>query len=447
MHPATTSPSLARALAAATDTRHLDIGAGCIASTARVFAEQFGQREAMVVADRNTWAAAGVQVQAVLDAAGGTVRAPFLYDSPTLAADMQAVEQLTQALQSHGAVPVAVGSGTLNDLTKLAAHRTQRPYLCVATAASMDGYTAFGASITWRGSKQTFECPAPTAVIADLDVLCKAPAPMNAAGYGDLMAKVTAGADWILADALGVEPIDSQAFGIVQGHLRELLAVPEGIAAGLPAAIARLAEGLMLGGFAMQAHTTSRPASGAEHQFSHLWDMQHHQHRGQAPSHGFKVAVATLAVTALYEGLLRLPLERLDIDACCAAWPDATAQEAAVRQLFAGEDFIEKAVQETRAKAVDAATLHAQLQRLRSNWASIRAALAGQLLPLPTLRAMLAAAGAPTTPEQIGLTPARLRAGFRQACHIRRRYTVLDLAMHTGNLDSLLATQFDAAGG
>ena len=79
--------------------------------------------------------------------------------------------------------------------------------MAVATAASMDGYTAFGASIMRDGVKQTFSCPAPRAVIADMDVLRRAPAEMNAAGYGDLVAKVTAGADWIVADALEIEPI------------------------------------------------------------------------------------------------------------------------------------------------------------------------------------------------------------------------------------------------
>src|SRR4029077_17844815 len=107
----------------------------------------------------------------------------------------------------HDAIPIAVGSGTINDLTKLAAHHAGRSYLCVATAASMDGYTAFGASITYQGSKQTFDCPAPAAVIADLDIICAAPGDMNAWGYADLLAKVTAGADWLLADALGIEPI------------------------------------------------------------------------------------------------------------------------------------------------------------------------------------------------------------------------------------------------
>ncbi len=97
---------------------------------------------------------------------------------------------------------MAVGSGSLNDIVKRAAHEAGRPYLSVATAASMDGYTAFGAAITKDGYKQTMTCPAPRAVLADLEVLAGAPPAMTASGYGDLLGKVTAGADWLVADAL-----------------------------------------------------------------------------------------------------------------------------------------------------------------------------------------------------------------------------------------------------
>ncbi len=165
----------------------------------------------------------------------------------------------------------------------------------------MDGYTAFGASITHQGSKQNFDCPAPSAVVADLDVICAAPAGMNAAGYADLLAKTTAGADWLLADALDVEPIGWRAWNIVQGGLRDALADPEGIRNREVEAVGHLTEGLMLGGFAMQQAKSSRPAAGAEHQFSHLWDMQHHVHQGRIPLHGFKVGIGTLAVAGLYE--------------------------------------------------------------------------------------------------------------------------------------------------
>ena len=51
-------------------------------------------------------------------------------------------------------------------------------------------------------------------------------------------------------------------------------------------------------------------------------------------------------------------------------------------------------------------------------------------------------AGAPSEPEQIGISRERLRASFQQAYHIRRRFTVLDLAKRAGVLDRCLDAMF-----
>jgi len=431
--------SLDEALASARETRALRLGAGVVQETARVFRDHFGGARAVIVADPTTFRVAGEAVAAAFAAAGIPTLPPYLFQDPTLYAEFHYVEQLEAALRTHDAIAVAVGSGTINDLVKLAPHRSGRPsYLCVATAASMDGYTAFGASITYAGAKQTFNCPAPRAVVADIDVIRHAPPAMTASGYADLSAKLTAGADWILADALGAEPIDPRAWAIVQGGLRDALADPAGARAGSSAALTPLVEGLMLGGFAMQWSKTSRPASGAEHQFSHLWDMEHHVHEGEAPSHGFKVGVATLAVTRLYEQLLAQDLTTLDVDACVAAWPAADALESGIRRRFAGTDFVETAVTETRAKHVAPEILRAQLHRFRDSWTELRPRLRAQLLPSADLQRRLTLVGAPTEPEQIGITRERLRDSFQRAYHIRRRFTVLDAVVRIGRLDTLL---------
>lgn len=435
--------TLAEALSSARETRALLVGSGVLREVAAVFNAQFPGRRAVIIADERTFALAGRVVAGGLAAAGVGCAAPFIFRDPALYAEFRFVEELEASLRQHDAVPVAVGSGTINDLTKFAAHRAGRDaYLCVATAASMDGYTAFGASITFRGAKQTFNCPAPRAVIADIDVIRRAPAEMTASGYADLSAKVTAGADWILADALGVEPIDPRAWAIVQGGLRGSLADPAGARAGKESAITPLVEGLMLGGFAMQWSKTSRPASGAEHQFSHLWDMEHHMHNGGAPSHGFKVGVATLAVTRLYEQLLGFDMAALDVGQCLAAWAGADTAEARAGRLFAGTDFVETAVTETRAKHISHAELHKQIDRLKFNWPEIRLRLQGQLLSSEEIKRKLELAGAPTEPEQIGISRQRLRDSFFRAYHIRRRFTVLDVAVRTVALEPLLAGVF-----
>jgi glycerol-1-phosphate dehydrogenase [NAD(P)+] len=439
--------SLAEALSSARETRDLIAGGGVVRDTARVFARHFPGRRAVVVADETTLAIAGQAVCAALRDAGIASEAPFVFRDPALYAEFRFVAELEASLRTHDAIPIAVGSGTINDLVKLAAHRAGREsYLCVATAASMDGYTAFGASITFQGAKQTFNCPAPRAVVADLDLIGRAPPAMTASGYADLLAKVPAGADWILADALGVEPIDPRAWSIVQGGLRDALADPVGARAGAAAAIAPLVEGLMLGGFAMQWAKSSRPASGAEHQFSHLWDMEHHTHLGAAPSHGFKVGVATHAVTHFYEQLLALDFARLDVEALVARWPEADAVERDLRARFAGSEFVETAVVETRAKHVTAAALRPQLQLLVATWPATVARLREQLLPSAEVKRRLEAVGAPSEPEQIGISRARLRETFRRAYHIRRRFTVLDVAVRTGQLESILDRLFGPAG-
>jgi glycerol-1-phosphate dehydrogenase [NAD(P)+] len=439
--------TLTEALSSARETRALVVGRGVLRDTAHVFREQFPGCRAVIVADRNTFDFAGQIVQASLVAEGIECVEPFIYPDPDLYAEFRFVERLEASLRQHDAIPIAVGSGTLNDLAKLAAHRAGRAaYMCVATAASMDGYTAFGASITFNGAKQTFNCPAPRAVVADIEIIRHAPPEMTASGYADLAAKITAGADWILADALGAEAIDPRAWSIVQGGLRDSLADPAGARSGDTVAIAPLVEGLMLGGFAMQWSKSSRPASGAEHQFSHLWDMEHHTHNGAAPSHGFKVGVATLAVTRFYEQLLAHDFTTLDVERCVAQWPEPAAEESRVRRMFVGSDFTDTAVQETRVKHVPAADLRAQLTKLQQTWPAIRARLQAQLVPSLDLQRRLELVGAPTAPEQIGITRERLRESFHRAYHIRRRFTVLDVAVRTGMLTPLLDRLFGAGG-
>lgn len=105
--------------------------------------------------------------------------------------------------------------------------------MVVGTAASMDGYTAYGASITKDGNKQTFDCPAPLGMVLDSNIAAAAPAKLSASGYADLIAKIPAGADWMLADAVGSELMDDFAFSVVQDGLKEALCDPAGVHAGM----------------------------------------------------------------------------------------------------------------------------------------------------------------------------------------------------------------------
>jgi glycerol-1-phosphate dehydrogenase [NAD(P)+] len=436
---------LERALQAARDTRFLAVGDGARHGAAEVFASVFGPQRAVIVADPQTFAAAGRDVHDSFRRANHACDDPFVF-GPDVYAGSSSVEELQSVLATVRAIPVAVGAGTINDLTKLAAHRVNRPYMVVATAASMDGYTAYGASITHHGSKQTFDCPAPRVVLADLEVIASAPRGMNAAGYADLLAKSVAGADWILADALGEEPIDHAAWDTVQSLLRMCVSAPRGIARGEPDCLRRLVHGLMLSGFAMQAAQSSRPASGAEHQFSHLWDMQQHTHDGTAPSHGFKVGIGTLASTALYEDLIGRTFADFGTERAVASWPSIERADERITAMLGTGELAAKAKEETRAKHPSPAALRDQLERFRTEWPELRVKLTRHLISLRAARAMLREAGCPIEPEQIGISRDRLRLSYEQAYYIRRRFTVLDLARHLGVMDAALDNLFGPEG-
>jgi len=434
------------ALAAASETRALQIGSGLLPKVASLFLEQFPGKKAVIIADDTTYRIAGESVYQSLKAAGIDQLLPFIYTDPHLYAEYKYVAQLIAFLSTHDAIPIAVGSGTINDLTKLASYLTDRQYMCVATAASMDGYTAFGASITANGAKQTFNCPAPQACLADIDIICKAPTEMTASGYADLFAKITSGADWILADSLNVEPIDERAWAIVQDGLHDALADSEGVKAGDALAITKLTEGLMLAGFAMQWAKSSRPASGAEHQFSHLWNMENHLNNGEHISHGFQVSIATIAISALYEVFLKTKVDELDVAQSCSQWPLPEQAEEDALKIFEGTDFPEIGLQETKAKYNTRAELEVQLELLKHNWPVIKEKLSAQVLPYAEAKRRLDLVGAPTMPEQIGISRTRLRETFIRAQFIRRRFTILDISVRTGYLNQWLDELFGKGG-
>jgi glycerol-1-phosphate dehydrogenase [NAD(P)+] len=201
-----------------------------------------------------------------------------------------------------------------------------------------------------------------------------------------------------------------------------------------------------MSGFAMQACLNSRPASGAEHQFSHLWDMQHHTFEGKTPSHGFKVGIGVLASLALHEDLLRRDLHNFDIDAAVRAWPSLEKLEQNANKLFGAGALEKRAIEETRAKYVAGDELRTQLMQLKENWPEVRLKLTEQLIPFAELRDMLRRAGCPTEPMQIGISPARLRVSYQQCCYMRRRFTILDVMQRLGIFDEALGNIFGPRG-
>ena len=429
------------------DTKVCVLGSNVLAEVPSVAKQLWPGLQPVIVADENTWAAAGKQVMENLVQAGLNPAEPFIYPAhPVMHADYKYVPALVEIVK--GKLPIAVGSGTVNDIVKRSSEEAGVRYMVVGTAASMDGYTSYGAAITKDGMKQTLACKAPLGCIVDSKVAAEAPKEMVASGYADLIAKIPAGADWILADAIGSELIHPAAWKFVQGPLRESLSNPAGAASGDIAETEKLCAGLVMSAFAMQVMGSSRPASGTEHQVSHYWDMEDLCHNGLPVSHGFKVGIGTLISTKTIEFLLRQDIANLDVDATVAKWwPDFDTVAATFPKVFGNRPaHIQRAMMEYPKKFPTRDELRTELMLVRDKWPELSAKMKAQLMPFEEVRENLKKVGAPYEPEMIGVTRARFRETYAGVPYMRARYFSLDLVDRLGLTGQLLDELFGPGG-
>lgn len=377
-----------------------------------------------IVADENTWRAAGEKVFALLKNDDLMPHDPYIFPAnPLLHAESGIADMLARIMPSE-AVPFAVGSGTINDLVKRAAGLRGKKYCCIATAPSVDGYTSSGAALSLMGLKKTLPCRAPAAVIADIDVLAAAPSEMLSGGYSDLLAKITAGADWIIVDALGLEPINQTVWNMVQRDLRSWTADYRNME--------NIFMGLAATGYAMQLYGESRPASGAEHLFSHVWEMENLEFQGKPVSHGFKVGVGTLASALLMEFVLKYDVD--SVRKMAKPGVSRNEREAEIDALLIRGCYGTEVKKTALEKFLDGTDLKTRRELIWSVWEELRIKMREQLIPFDELRGMLKKAGCPTLPSEIGLNEEQFRHGITAAQLIRKRYTVLDLLYDTGLL-------------
>ena len=439
------TPRIENALRNATDTKVFELGENILDRVPAVFSSLFPGRDAVLIVDCNTWWVAGEKVFALMRGAGIPTTVFHIPDEH-FHAEWKYIEMVDKVLDDTGAVAVSVGSGVINDLCKLCSYHHGQSYLSVPTAASVDGYSSFGASISYKGLKQTFECPAPVAIVADVEVIATAPAKMTAAGYADLAAKNPCGAEWMIADLFGTEPIIPEAWHMLQDVLDEMLASAEGVAKGDLKAISLLFEGLTLSGFAMQAARSSRPASCTDHLFSHYLDMTGHTYKGELQSHGFQVAIGTLTMCAFFDEFLKFDLTKLDVDKCVAAWPSLEEEHARARKIFEGFVDPELGVRSIDVKYADKEGVREQLTKVRDQWPELREKYRRQVYPFEKMQRLFRIVGAPADPSDIGLTRAQLLAIVPYTQLMRHRINLLDLAKRAGIYDELVGMVFGKGG-
>ncbi|MER8984864.1 iron-containing alcohol dehydrogenase [Mesorhizobium sp. M0843] len=329
--------------------------------------------------------------------------------------DMDAVRSVIARTKDASGL-VAVGSGSINDITKYAAHLTQKPYAVFGTAPSMNGYTSVSAAITEDGLKKSLTASLPVGVFLDLDVMARAPHRLIAAGFGDSMARPTAQTDWLMAHLLLGTPYREAPFMLLAEDEEALIAKAGELGTGDLEAMEVLVRTLVMSGLGMTLCGGSYPASQGEHLIAHYIDM-----RGQGlpeTHHGEHIAVTTLTMARLQERVLALRELQL---APSADTPDRFIEifgETLGRSCWAA--FKPKLLDRERANAINT--------MLAKQWRSHRERLVRVARPAREIAAALRAAGAPTTPQEVAIPAGFYDEAVANARLIRDRFTMLDVA-------------------
>ena len=282
------------------DIQAIRVGSGVIQELPGILRD-LGASHIFLVADNYTYEAAGRQVEQLLDQAGLAYHKRVFQTETPLVPNEYALGSVLAAMTSQDDMLLAVGSGTLNDVTKYVSARTGVPYVIAATAPSMDGYASTVAPTILDGFKTTLPAVYPAAIVADVDILKDAPMPMLTAGFGDIIGKFTSLADWRLSHQLNGEYYCPEVAGVIEAAVETCAANAQALAQREPQAIQAVTEALILSGLAMGMVGVSRPASGAEHQMAHYWEMDALRRGEEHPLHGNAVGVGTVLTASLYE--------------------------------------------------------------------------------------------------------------------------------------------------
>ncbi len=281
------------------DIKHVLIGSGVIAGLAGITQKY---QTILLVADENTFAAAGAQTEAAL--AGKRVRKVIFSGKTVLIPNEAAIEKVNENMAGIELI-IGIGSGVIQDLCKYVSFFSGVPYYVVATAPSMDGYTSTGAAMILGGMKETVSAKVPEAIIADTKVLKDAPMEMIRAGYGDIVGKFSALNDWRLSHVVNGEYLCPYIYDLTMEMVEKTLQLADGLQKREEESVGVLMEALIVVGIAMSFAGSSRPASGSEHHLSHFFEITGIVHGEEYFPHGIDVAYSTVITAALRQRLLK----------------------------------------------------------------------------------------------------------------------------------------------
>lgn len=251
-------------------------------------------RKALLICDDITYGIAGKRIENVLTGEGFDVT---VYSIPD-ATHQVVVRAEKLIVENKIDIAFGVGGGRPIDIAKKSSFDMRIPFVSVPTAPSHDGIGSARASIKDNGVNISMAAHPPAVIVADTAILSGAPYRLVAAGCGDVLSNITAVKDWELGRDEKGEEFSEYAAELSLLSARLLIRHAKEIPSMTEESVKIVINALITSGIAMAVAYSSRPASGAEHKFSHALDRI-----AEKPAlHGEQCALGSIVISYLQGG-------------------------------------------------------------------------------------------------------------------------------------------------
>ena len=391
--------------------------------------QALGSKKPFVLCDRNTYKAAGEKLCDVLDKAGVDYKL-YVIPKDKPAPDEWTIGNALMRFDTSCDLILGVGSGVINDSCKELAYKTGRKNAIVGTAPSMDGFASATGSMELDHVKVSLNNQCPQGILLDADILAQAPMRMLWAGFGDMLAKYVAICEWRITNLVTGEYYCEEIARMMRSALKKITDNAEKLVARDPDAVKAVADGLLIAGLGMAFAGCSRPASGLEHYFSHMWEMMALDRNQPYDLHGIQVGVGTVLTMRLYNFIKAQTPDRERMLAHAKAF-SREAWEAQVRRIFgkAADEIIRV---EDRDKKNDPEKLLERIDRICAHWDDILRIIDEELPDYDSIFALMKKLGMPTEPSDMDICDDDVVDAYLGARDIRGKYLSCSLLWDMG---------------
>ncbi len=386
--------------------KDVQIGHGMLEKAAEILNKNGFPKKILVTADSASIKAADGILE-VLDKGGFQVKT-HIYGIKK-EAWMHDVEELEEVSADCDGI-FSVGTGSVNDISRLTAARHDKPFAIFATAPSMDGFASNISPIIKDSFKESRVAREPMVIIADTRILAESPTELKAAGFGDVIGKLIASVDWQISHLVTGEYYCEKIAALVNEAVSELIRLAPMIPEKDETAAGAVMEALVLSGVSMALAGCSRPASGAEHMIAHLWEIQKIEKGELSDYHGKKVGVATVHINKVYRELAEIE----------EVFPEKEHIDWNEIQKAYGPKLAPSMMKMNENSVID----DIDPEHLKACWPKIREIIKNTLISDEELMTLMNTVHAATTIEEIGMSEEQYDIAMKYHAFMRNRVTL-----------------------